>query len=194
MNTDQKTRLEIMKALEKDFPDRLLEDLIDVARYVEGDASAADEKAEEFHRKVEEDGDRMRLGLDPIHFKIPDTPRKWTNLDAIPADVWAVTDGDGDVIRRVALGNRRIWKFEIERYENTTINDEFGPFTEVLSNPRTWTSLADIPDNVRWVKDHEGDLIKRFAFPEHGLWVYTSHDYADISPSDEDGPFSEVLS
>lgn len=125
--------------MEKDFPDRLLEDLIDVARYVEGDASAADEKAKEFHRKIEEDGDRMRLGLDPIHFKIPDAPRKWTNLDAIPSTVKAITDKDGDRAEPQTLQGKRKWVFTDAPFHGIEVSPDDGPFTdgpftEVLEN------------------------------------------------------------
>lgn len=116
MNTDQKTRLEIIKALEKDFPDRLLEDLIDVARYVEAGGIERDSAA----KSVGEATD------------IP-TRRAWAKLGHIPDDVRAATDADGDVIRRVAVGDRLVWKFELQEFEAVIINDQFGPFIEVLS-------------------------------------------------------------
>lgn len=116
MNTDQRTRLEIMKALEKDFPDRLLEDLIDVARYVEAGGIERDSAA-----KFAEEAD-----------DIPEW-RTWAHLEHIPDGVGAVTDADGDVICRVALGDRLVWKFEDARYEVMTVTDDVGPFTEVLS-------------------------------------------------------------
>lgn len=115
MNTEQQTRLEIMRALDKEFPELLFEDLIHVARYIEHGGVK--------HEPPEQTGHPSEQGA-----------------------------------------------------------------------PRKWVSLADIPDNVRWVKDHEGDLIKRFAFAENVLWVYTSHDYADIQPTDDDGPFTGALS
>lgn len=115
MNTDQQTRLEIMKALEKEFPDRLLEDLIDVARYVEGGGIEQDSAA----KSAEEASD------------IP-TRRAWARLGHIPDDVRAATDADGDVIRRVAVGDRLVWKFEAEGFKDVAINDNFGPFIEVL--------------------------------------------------------------
>ena len=116
MNTDQQNRFEIMKALEKDFPDRLLEDLIDVARYVEGGGIERDSTA-----KYPDEAEG-----------IPEA-RTWTNLEDISAHVRAVTDSDGDVIRRVALGNRLVWKFEAARYKDIAISNEFAPFTEALS-------------------------------------------------------------
>lgn len=122
MNPDQQNRLEIVKALGKDFPDHLLEDLIDVARYVEGGGI-----------------DRAREGSQDSTAKYPDEaddisePRTWAHLEDIPAHVRAVTDSDGDVIRRVALGDRLVWKFEAERYEYIIIANNFAPFTEVLS-------------------------------------------------------------
>lgn len=122
MNADQQTRLEIMKALEKDFPDRLLEDLIEVARYVEAGGIEQDRpESQDSAAKYPEEAD-----------DIP-APRTWTNLDHIPDGVGAVTDVDGYVICRVALGDRLVWKFEAERYEDMTVNDGFAPFAEVLS-------------------------------------------------------------
>lgn len=116
MNTDQQTRLEIMKALEKEFPDRLLEDLIEVARYVEAGGIERDSAA-----KFAEEA-----------YDIP-APRAWAKLEHIPDDVRVATDADGDVICRVAVGDRLVWKFEVERYEAVIVNDYFGPFIEVLS-------------------------------------------------------------
>lgn len=115
MNTNQQTRLEIMQALERDFPDRLLEDLLHVARYVE------------------------HGGAEPEPPK-PDEP------------------------------------------------------TIVQGDPRKWTSLADIPDTVRLVKDHDGELIKRLVTWEQSPWVFVAHKYTDIRPTNGDGPFIEVLS
>lgn len=122
MNANQQTRLEIMRALEKDFPDRLLEDLIHVARYVEAGGIEQDraESQDSAAKSVEEATD------------IPEA-RTWTKLERIPDDVRAVTDPDGDVIRRVALGNRLAWKFEATRYDGIAIDDTLAPFTEVLS-------------------------------------------------------------
>lgn len=115
MNADQKTRLEIMKALEKDFPDRPLEDLVYMARYVE-------------HGGVE-----------------PGPPKQTGH----PSEQGA---------------------------------------------PRKWASLADIPDTVRLVEDHDGELIKRLVTWEQSPWVFVAHKYTDILPTDGDGPFIEVLS
>lgn len=132
MNTDQQTRLEIMRALEKDFPDRVLEDLIDVARYVEGDASAAVEEAKEFQRGIDEA--RMYFGLDPVHLNIPDTPRKWTNLDAIPSSVKAITDRDGDRAEPQMIKGQRKWVFTDLPFDAVEVIPDGGPFTEVLEN------------------------------------------------------------
>lgn len=132
MNIDQQTRLEIMQALEKDFPDRLLEDLIDVARYVEGGGV---ERVREVEAGVFE---RAREESQESAAKYPDEAddiserHTWMNLDRIPDDVRAVTDADGYAIRRVDLGNRLVWKFEDARYEDMIVNDGFGPFAEVL--------------------------------------------------------------
>lgn len=63
-----------------------------------------------------------------------DMARAWPKLERIPDDVWAVTDADGDVIRRVALDNRLVWKYEAERYEDIAISNVLAPFTEVLEN------------------------------------------------------------
>lgn len=116
MNPDQKNRLEIMQALEKDFSGRVLEDLIEVARYVEAGGIEQDSAGE----SAEEADD------------IPEW-RTWAHLEHIPDGVGAVTDADGDVICRVALGDRLVWKFEDARYEVMTVTDDVGPFTEVLS-------------------------------------------------------------
>lgn len=130
MNTDQQNRLEIMKALEKDFPDRTLEDLIEVARYVEGNGTPTITlQTPEVGIWHIEDSDAKFLE----EAAYISEPRTWKHLDHIPDDVRAVTDPDGDVIRRVALGDALVWQFEAERYQNTLVIDGFAPFTEVLS-------------------------------------------------------------
>lgn len=134
MKPEHYDRLNILKEIEGTFPGLPTPQVLDLARWVEGDASAADEKAEEFHRKVEEDGDRMRMGLDPIHFKIPDVPRKWTNLDAIPSTVKAITDKDGDRAEPQVVLGKREWVFTDEPFGGLGASPDDGPFTEVLEN------------------------------------------------------------
>lgn len=116
MNTDQQTRLEIMRALEKDFPDRLLEDLIDVARYVEGDGTPASTFACE-SRKASVSG-----------------PRTWTNLEAIPSNVKAITDRDGDRAEPQTIKGQRKWVFTEIPFDGVTVSPDDGPFTEVLDH------------------------------------------------------------
>lgn len=121
MNPDQQTRLEIMQVLEKDFPDRLLEDLTEVARYVEaGGIERVREESQDSAAKTSWEAAYLS------------EPRTWTNLERIPDDVRAVTDQDGDVIRRVVECGLCIWRFEAARYMGITVNNDFGPFTEVL--------------------------------------------------------------
>lgn len=116
MNIDQQTRLEIMKALEKDFPDRLLEDLIDVARYVEGNGTPATTFAHEFLKASTA------------------SPRKWTNLDAIPSNVKAITDRDGDRAEPQTVKGKRKWVFTDDPFDGVTVSPDDGPFTEALEN------------------------------------------------------------
>lgn len=125
MNADQQNRFDIMQALEKVFPDRLLEDLIEVARYVEaGGITRAREESQDSAAKSLEEADDISA------------PRTWTNLDDIPDNVWAATDRDGDVIRRVLFeeGDLSIWAFEAELYGNIVVTDDHAPFTEVLDD------------------------------------------------------------
>lgn len=134
MNSEHYDRLNILKEIEGTFPGLPTEQVLDLARWVEGNASAADEEAEEFYRKVEEDGNRMRLGLDPIHIKIPDAPRKWTNLDAIPSTVKAITDRDGDRAEPQTVKGKRKWIFTDEPIDGLGASPDDGPFTEVLDH------------------------------------------------------------
>lgn len=127
-------RLEIFKEIEGTFPGLPTEQVLDLARWVEGDASAADEKAKEFQRKVEEDGDRMSLGFDPIHFKTPNAPRKWTNLEAIPSTVKAITDRVGDRAEPQARQGKRAWVFTDAPIHGIEVSFQDGPFTEALEN------------------------------------------------------------
>lgn len=126
MNTDQQARLEIMRALEKDFPDRLLEDLIDVARYVEGDGAPVSTVAREF-RKAGVSGPRKWTNLDA-------TPRTWTNLEAIPSTVKAITDRDGDRAEPQTIKGKRKWVFTDEPLDGVEVSPDDGPFIEVLDH------------------------------------------------------------
>lgn len=116
MNADQQNRFEIMKALEKDFPDRLLEDLIDVARYVEGDGMPVNTVAREFLEASTA------------------SPRKWTNPYAIPSSVKAITDRDGDRAEPQMIKGKRKWFFTDAPLDGVEVTSNDGPFTEVLEN------------------------------------------------------------
>lgn len=162
MNTDQQNRLEIMKALEKGFPDRLLEDLIDVARYVEGNGTPAitlqtpevgiwhskDNGNDYFTDTKPSDRSAVRIDTiaNPDVDKINDlvaresrkpgasSPRTWTNLDVIPSTVKTITDRDGDRAEpEVVLGKRK-WFFTDEPLDGVDVSPDVGPFTEVLEN------------------------------------------------------------
>lgn len=124
MNDDQQNRLEIMKALEKEFPDRVLEDLIEVARYVEAGG---------IERARQESQDSAAKFLEEV-IDTP-APRTWWKLDDIPDYVGAVTDADGHVIRRAVWGDRLVWKLEdAARYKNVVVTDNLAPFTEVCND------------------------------------------------------------
>lgn len=116
MNTNQQNRFEIMKALEKDFPDRLLEDLIDVARYVEGEGMPVSTAAREFLEASTA------------------SARKWTNPHAIPSSVKAITDRDGDRAEPQTLQGKRKWFFTGLPFGGVEVTSNDGPFTEVPEN------------------------------------------------------------
>lgn len=111
MNIDQKARLEIMQALEKEFPDRLLEDLIEVARWVEGNGTPATTRARE----------SRKAGMS--------SPRKWTNLDAIPSSVKRIRDRDGDRAEPRTLKGKRVWFFADAPFDGVEVSPDDGPFT-----------------------------------------------------------------
>lgn len=108
MNDDQQARLEIMRALGEDFSDRLLEDLIHVARYVE------------------------HGGVEP-ELPEPDEPCKWASLADIPEIVGLVEDHAGNVIKRIVGVEHVPWAYANLDYEDFFPRDEDGPFIEVLS-------------------------------------------------------------
>ena len=134
MNIDQQNRFEIMKALEKAFPDRLLEDLIDVARYVEGGGveRVREVEAGVFERAREESQDSAAKSLGEASGT--PKPRKWTNLDAIPSSVKAITDRDGDRAEPQTLKGKRAWVFTDFPFDGLEVPPDCGPFTEVLEN------------------------------------------------------------
>lgn len=125
-------RLEILREVETIFPGLPTPQVLDLARWVEGDASAAAEEVKEFQRKIEEA--RMYFGLDPIHFKTPDTLRKWTNLDAIPSTVKAVTDKVGDRAEPQTIKGKRKWFFTDAPFDGVEVSPDDGPFTAVLED------------------------------------------------------------
>lgn len=106
MNTNQQNRLEIIRALKKEFPELLFEDLIHVARYIE----------------------YGRAELEPPK---PVGPRKWAFLADIPETVELVEDRAGDVVRRIVNAGQTQWIYVSHRYLGFRLMDGAGPFTEV---------------------------------------------------------------
>lgn len=113
MNTDQQNRLEILKEIEGTFPGLPTEQVLDLARWVEGDGTPVSKFAREFRK----------AGMS--------SPRKWTNLDAIPSSVKAITDKDGDRAEPQTFQGKRKWVFTDASFHGLSVSPSDGPFTEV---------------------------------------------------------------
>lgn len=109
-------RLEILREVETIFPGLPTPQVLDLARWVEGNVTPAHTAAREF-RKAGVSG-----------------PRKWTNLDAIPSTVKAITDKVGDRAEPQTLQGQRAWVFTDEPFGGLGASPDDGPFTEVLEN------------------------------------------------------------
>lgn len=62
------------------------------------------------------------------------SPRKWTNLDAIPCTVKAITDRDGDRAEPRTVKEQRKWVFTDPLLDELEVSLKHGPFTEVREN------------------------------------------------------------
>ena len=113
MNPEHYDRLNILKEIEGTFPGLPTEQVLNLARWVEGDGTPASKFAREF-RKAGASG-----------------PRKWTNLDAIPSSVKAITDRDGDRAEPQTVKGQRAWVFTDEPFGGVGVSFQDGPFTEV---------------------------------------------------------------
>lgn len=101
-------RLEILREIETIFPGLPAPQVLDLARWVEDT------------RRPKMPSERQ--------------PRTWTNLDAIPSTVKAITDKGGNRAEpEVVLGKRK-WFFTAEPFDGVRVCPEDGPFTEVLEN------------------------------------------------------------
>lgn len=116
MNTDQQTRLEILREVETIFPGLPTGQVLDLARWVEGNKDSPITVAREFRK----------AGVSK--------PRTWTNLDAIPSTVKAITDKDGDRAEPRTVKGKRSWVFTDPLLGGVEAIPSDGPFTEVLEN------------------------------------------------------------
>lgn len=123
MNTEHYDRLNILKEIEGTFPGLPTGQVLDLARWVEGsEVPPLALGAPSFFKSS------RQLHKDPEH-----EPRTWTNLDAIPSSVKAITDGDGDRAEAQTLKGKREWVFTGAPFNGLGASLEDGPFTEVLS-------------------------------------------------------------
>lgn len=116
MNTDHYDRLNILKEIEGTFPGLPTPQVLDLARWVEGNGTPASTAARE----------SRKAGMS--------SPRTWTNLDAIPSTVKAITDRDGDRAEPQTLKGKRKWVFTDEPIGELEAIPSDGPFTEVLDH------------------------------------------------------------
>lgn len=116
LSVGQPERLEILKGIEKTFPGLPTSEVLELARWVEGDGTHASRFARE----------SRKAGMS--------SPRKWTNLDAIPSSVKAITDRDGDRAEPQTLKGQRKWVFADAQFHGVEVSFQDGPFTEVLEN------------------------------------------------------------
>lgn len=116
MNPEHYDRLNILMGIEGTFPGLPTEQVLDLARWVEGNVTPANTAAREFLKASTA------------------TPRKWTNLDAIPSNVKAITDGEGDRAELQTLKGKRVWVFTDFPIDGLEVPPDCGPFTEVLEH------------------------------------------------------------
>lgn len=113
MNPEHYDRLNILKEIEGTFPGLPTGQVLDLARWVEGNVTPANTAARE-----------SRKAGAP-------SPRTWTNLDAIPSNVKAITDRDGDRAEPQTLKGKRAWVFAEVPFDGVTVSPDDAPFTEV---------------------------------------------------------------
>lgn len=116
MNPEHYDRLNILKEIEGTFPGLPTGQVLDLARWVEGNGTPEITVAREFRK----------AGMS--------SPRKWSNLDAIPSTVQAIVDRDGDRAEPQTLKGKRAWVFTDEPIDGLGVSPDDGPFMEVLEN------------------------------------------------------------
>lgn len=123
MNPEHYDRLNILKEIEGTFPGLPTPQVLDLARWVEGsEVPPLTLGAPSFFKSS------RQLHKDPEH-----EPRTWTNLDAIPSTVKAITDRDGGRAEPQVVLGKRAWVFTDAPFHGIGVSPEDGPFTEVLS-------------------------------------------------------------
>lgn len=159
MNPEHYDRLNILKEIEGTFPGLPTPQVLDLAQWVEGNGTPAIklQTPEVGIWRSEDNGnayftdtkpsDRSAVRVDTIAnldvSKITNTvarefrkagmsaPRKWTNLDAIPSTVQAITDKDGDRAEPQVVLGKRAWVFTDAPFHGVPVSPDDGPFTEV---------------------------------------------------------------
>lgn len=122
MKPEHYDRLNILKEIEGTFPGLPTGQVLDLARWVEGsEVPPLTLGAPPFFKSS------RQLHKDPEH-----KPRKWTNLDAIPSTVKAITDRVGDRAEPQTVKGKRKWFFTDEPFDGVEVSFQDGPFTEVL--------------------------------------------------------------
>ena len=130
-------RLEILKEIEGTFPGLPTEQVLDLARWVEGNGTPANtlqpEEVGKFDDLIFNDliaHESRKAGVS--------SPRTWTHLDAIPSTVKAITDRDGDRAEPRTLNGKRAWFFTAAPLHGVEVSPNHGQFTEVLENEWPW--------------------------------------------------------
>lgn len=162
MNPEHYDRLNILKEIEGTFPGLPTEQVLDLARWVEGNGTPANtlqpEKVgiwrSEYNgnayfadtKPSDRSAVRVHTIANPDVGKFNDLfardfrkagvsgPRTWTNLDAIPSTVKAVTDKVGDRAEPQTLKGKRSWVFTDPPLHGVEVSFQDGPFTEVLED------------------------------------------------------------
>lgn len=137
MNPEHYDRLNILKEIEGTFPGLPTEQVLDLARWVENGTQQETRFFKPDRGEIIPNLDVSKIANAAAReFRKAGVsgPRTWTNLDAIPSNVKAITDRDGDRAEPQTPKGQRKWFFAQAPFDGVDVSPDDGPFTEVLDH------------------------------------------------------------
>lgn len=137
MNPEHYDRLNILKEIEGTFPGLPTGQVLDLARWVENGTQQETRFFKPNRGEIIPNLDVSKIANAAAReFRKAgvSSPRKWTNLDAIPCTVGRIMDSEGALIERLARGESIDWYYLHADTPWDQPTNNHGPFTEILDH------------------------------------------------------------